>query len=201
MSPIPKSKDSSTTGYIESVIDALAERTAQELIAALMIALTLSLILSGLYILGKRKTSDALALMSILTLLGCTVSMALAAGYVQLTLRGGQPSAGRVVDADHRDLPPTNPESFLAQRLFKESDLDGDGLISGEEAARAAELFVRQADPSGKGMIDRQTLRMVLRPYLRPPPGTFQSPPPPPGPPHGDEGDFLRAQENPRLSP
>ncbi len=85
--------------------------------------------------------------------------------------------------------------NFLAPLVFEATDADKDGRLSPEEAARAAERFVRDADSTKKGSIDLETLRDVMNRRMAPPPG-FGGPGGPPGaPPRRPSGEPIRKGE------
>ncbi len=57
---------------------------------------------------------------------------------------------------DRRRRPPGGfgPGMFLAPRILEAADADKDSRLSPEEAAKAAERFVRDADKDKKGSLD-----------------------------------------------
>ena len=63
------------------------------------------------------------------------------------------------------------PGTFLAPRIVELADADQDGKLSAEEAARAAEKFVREAAGSGKDAVDASALGRAINRKLGPPPG------------------------------
>ncbi len=68
--------------YLNSVGDAVVDRSLQELIGAIMVALALALAMAGLYALGRRKVSDSAMLVTCLTIISSVASMALTGGYL-----------------------------------------------------------------------------------------------------------------------
>jgi hypothetical protein len=184
--------------YLESVIDALVERTPQELIAAVIISLVISLVLAGLYRLARRRMSDPLTLVSSLMLLGCTVSMVLAAGYGRYRLGIGRVS--NVPPSSHeRWEPPPQPPELVVQRLVAEADFNNDGVITREEAAQAAESFVRNAETGERGRLDRDSLSLALRDLLGPHRDGHGPPPGPSSPPMSPPSRYAAKLE--RSSP
>ena len=135
--------------------------------------------LAGIYKIGQQKASESWLLMSTLTLCGCLLSMALAIGYERYSLGLSRPMGRGRTDrsATAARSPVARKGSSLSDPL-REVNGDSDGLISYEEAARAAEEFIRKLDSDGRGGIDRETLRKVLRDYMGPH-GHAGSPPPP----------------------
>jgi hypothetical protein len=63
------------------------------------------------------------------------------------------------------------PGTFLAHRILEAADSDTDDRLEPEEAARAAEQFVRDADTAKKGWMDVGALREAISRRLGPPPG------------------------------
>ncbi|MGE3818091.1 MAG: CotH kinase family protein [Isosphaeraceae bacterium] len=60
---------------------------------------------------------------------------------------------------------------FLAPRVIELADGDGDGRLTPEEASKAAETVVREADVEKRGTIDAVTLGRAVNRRLGPPPG------------------------------
>ena len=82
--------------------------------------------------------------------------------------------------------------NFLAPLVLEAADTDKDGRLSPEEAAKAAERFVRDADSAKKGSIDLDALRDAMNRRMAPPPG-FGGPGGPPGaPPRRPSGEPSR---------
>lgn len=63
------------------------------------------------------------------------------------------------------------PGTFLAPRVIEEADANKDGRLSPEEAGRAAEKFVRDADTGKKGSVDAVALGKAVNRRMGPPPG------------------------------
>jgi len=76
-------------------------------------------------------------------------------------------------DVPPGDVPPGGfgPGTFLAPRILAAADADKDGRLSPEEAAKAAEKFVREADPAGKGPLDGNALADAMNRRMGPPGG------------------------------
>jgi hypothetical protein len=83
---------------------------------------------------------------------------------------------------------------FIAPEVIDFADANADGRLSPEEASRAAEKFVRDADSEKKGSIDGATLGRAMNRRMGPPGGGPGGPPdgpggpPPGGPPGGGPG-------------
>ena len=71
---------------------------------------------------------------------------------------------------------------FLAPQVLDFADANADGNLSSEEAARAAEKFVREADSEKKGSLDAAALGRAMNRQMGPPGGG------PGGPPDGPDG-------------
>ena len=63
------------------------------------------------------------------------------------------------------------PGTFLAPRILEAADANKDGRLSPEEAAKAAERFVRDADTKKKGSLDEDGFGRRHQPRMGPPPG------------------------------
>jgi hypothetical protein len=68
--------------YFEALENAIVDRSPDELVGAVIIALALSLAFAGLYCLGRRKARDELVSIIALMIVANLVSMAVGAGYV-----------------------------------------------------------------------------------------------------------------------
>ena len=79
--------------------------------------------------------------------------------------------------------PGFGPGMFLAPQVLEFADANADGNLSVEEAAKAADKFIREADAEKKGSIDGAALGRAINRRLGPPPGFG-----PGGPPGGDPG-------------
>jgi hypothetical protein len=186
---------------IRSIYDAVVDKSPEELIGAVMVALAMSLTMTGLYALGRRKVSDTLPLVTGLMVVVCVVSMALAAGSALHARRAGfgiagatawSPKVGPFPPGFRPGGPPGpvppwfRPGGFAfgwppSQSFIKALDADRDGRVTPEEAAR----FVRSADASGRGSADAGEIAKVMSDLLRPPPGAG---PPGSGKPRAREG-------------
>jgi len=148
--------------YWEALKNALIDRSPQELIGAIAIALLVALVVTGLYELGRRKIKDGVMLMTGLVLLACVVSMALTAGFFtrkrDASLRG--PAAGAMYV---HPWPEPDRVALLARRVLERADRNGDGLLSDEEAADAAGRFVREGNINGTGPLNIESLTQALR--------------------------------------
>ncbi len=81
------------------------------------------------------------------------------------------------------------PGSFLAPQILAAADLDKDGRLSADEAAKAAERFVVEADAKKKGSLDQDSLAAAINQRMGPPPGFG---PGGPGGPMGQERKLVK---------
>ena len=99
-------------------------------------------------------------------------------------LRPGKPGATPGGPGGPGGPPPGfGPGMFLAPQVLEFADANADGSLSVEEAAKAADKFIREADAEKKGSIDGTGLGRAINRRLGPPPGFG-----PGGPPGGDPG-------------
>ena len=143
--------------YFASMVNAVVDRSPDELIGAILIALALSLAMAGLYYTGRRKVSENLMPMVVLMIVANLASMTFGAGYLARARK-------QHVDAA-RPIYPSSPavsERMLIDAIFRAADENRDGLLSGEEASVAADKFVRRHDSAGHGAIDARSLASAL---------------------------------------
>jgi hypothetical protein len=158
------------TGYFHAVLEIVADRSPDELVGALLVALVVSLVMTGLYGLVRKKVNDPLILMCSLMIVVSVASMATSAGYLR---HAAQRKRGNVPPgAAYQPVPAYGRGSQLARRIFEAADTNGDGKLSESEASKSAALFVQTLDPSGKGLVDEDTVRTAIRERLSLPPGT-----------------------------
>lgn len=81
------------------------------------------------------------------------------------------------------------PGTFLGPRILEAADINKDGRLSPEEAAKGAERFVREADTRKKGSLDEDSLAMAINQRMGPPPGFG---PGGPGGPMGQERKLVK---------
>jgi hypothetical protein len=143
--------------FFDALTNVVVDRSADELIGAVMIALGLSLAFAGLDFVSRRKVRDARMPMIVLMIGANLASMAIAAGYLVHARRTRAPSA-----AERGQSAMVRPDPVLVDSIFRTADKNQDGLLSSDEASFAAAEFVRHADLSGKGAIDAPTLAHAL---------------------------------------
>ncbi len=144
--------------YFVSLGNAVVDRSPDELIGAVIVALGLALAMAGLYQVGRRNFRENMMPMIALMIVANLLSMAVGAGYLA-HVRGG-----KAVGPPHTIHPPFQhvTETFLVDAIFREADVNRDGLLSGDEASRAAGSFVRSVDPGGDGMLDPESLNQAI---------------------------------------
>ena len=126
----------------------------------------------------------------VVSVAGATISLAV--------LRGAAPQDGerpRPKGVDSKPGGPGGPPPgfgpgmFMAPEILDFADANGDSSLSPEEASKAAEKFVREADSEKKGSIDAVALGQAMNRRMGPPGGGPGGPPGGPGgPPGGGPG-------------
>jgi hypothetical protein len=164
--------------FFSSLTNVVVDRSADELIGAVIVALGISLFFAGLDFLGRRKVRDTRMPMIVVMIGANLASMAFAAGYLVHLRRSRAAWASERMDRE-----PDRPYLVLIESMFRNADKNHDGLLSSEEASVAAAEFLRNADAAGKGLVDPLTLENAITASSfyrgrRPVGGTF---PPPPG--------------------
>lgn len=154
--------------YWESLQDVLIDRSAPELVGALALALLVALAVTGLYQLAIRKIRDSVMLMTGLMLVGCAISMALAAGFVEHSRRMRRPQFSPSARIVTRPDPLVRLPGQVAHRILALADRDADGFLSAEEAADAAAAFTRKAEEHSKGPLGVPELADALRETVLP---------------------------------
>jgi hypothetical protein len=157
-------EEAAVTEYLTLMGNAIVDRSPEELIGAVAIALTISLAMAGLYSVGRRKTTTNLMPMIVLMIVANLISMAVGAGYFQLALR----KTGYLA---HQPImrPPVGPgglNEFMVEWIFREADRNHDREITGEEASLAAANFLRRVDVTGKGTVDSRALDRALQGFM-----------------------------------
>jgi hypothetical protein len=142
--------------FFQSLANVVLDRSADELIGAVLIALCLSLAFAGIDFLARRKNRDGRTLLIGLMIGANLSSMAIAAGYLTHIRRS------RATLPVERPQAQTRPYVALVDSIFRTADENRDGFLSSEEAATGAAEFVRRADPTGKGLIDPPSLEQAM---------------------------------------
>jgi hypothetical protein len=171
--------------YVDSITDVVLDRSADELIGAILVALMLALALAGAFALFRRRITDATTLITCLALAMNLVAMTVAAGFIRSSRQHGVQGFRR----SHLGVaPPSMAEgehhlAALAKISLELADTDGNGLLSADEAAAGAEKFIRRTELAEGGPISSWLLYTSLRREIGLPPNG-----PVPGPPF----DFVR---------
>lgn len=153
--------------FLGSTTNVIVDRTPDELIGAVLLAVIVALVVTGLYRVGRRKTKsdDNAVLITSLVLFANLVTMALAAGYVIHVRKNfglsepsrqsgmafrGEPIAGHQGSFVIRGAPPSiAPGPPPVFSIVEAADTDQDGRLSPDEAA----FFVRTLDIESQGSI------------------------------------------------
>jgi hypothetical protein len=167
--------------YLESVRDAVLERSSRELVAAFFIAATAAMFTSGLFILFRRRMGDVIGLVAGLTMASVVAGMALTAGDLRLqaTMAGANDFPARLSDSapgsrasrfhgprrgtGFRPMP--SPGALFVFAADGAADGERDGRLSPDEVAQ----FIRGADPSERGSVDAREIDTFLRQHFPPP--------------------------------
>jgi hypothetical protein len=154
-------EEAAVTEYLNLLGNAIIDRSPEELIGAVAIALTISLAMAGLYCIGRRKITENLLPMIVLMIVANLVSMAVGMGYFRVAHK----RMGYVEQEFQRRPPgvPGGSAEVAARWIFRTADSDHDGRLSEEEASLAAADFVRRMDPSGQGSINLRSLDTALQ--------------------------------------
>jgi hypothetical protein len=155
------SGEATVTEYLNRLGNAIVDRSPEELIGAVAVALTISLAMAGLYCIGRRKITENLLPMIVLMIVANLVSMAVGMGYFRVAHK----KMG-YVERELQRRPPGGPggsAEVAARWIFRTADSDHDGRLSEEEASLAAADFVRWMDPSGQGSINLRSLDTALQ--------------------------------------
>jgi hypothetical protein len=165
--------------FLRSVVDAVLDRTPQELIEAVLVAVAVAFLMAGLYELGRRRSLHSPTFVGSLAFASGVLGMLLAAGYLTHVgpprgrrrsfatlppLPGWPPTEmGRVTPPGSRSFP--GPAWSSGFHVLMAADENRDGLLNVEEIER----MVRDADKDGDGSIDSQDIDRLIRSRVRPP--------------------------------
>ena len=148
-------------GFLESIPDAILNRSPEELIGAMLIAALIGIVMASLYALNRRKSPPSPTFVGVLALVAGASGMALAAGFFERgetgsmagwpkTLRSPRPLGG----TGGRGMPPpwlfSGPGWSSGFHVVLAADGDRDGRLTPDEAAR----LVRKADSDGDGSVE-----------------------------------------------
>jgi hypothetical protein len=169
--------------YLEAVSNAVLDRTPQEWIVGLVVALFLALALAGVHLALKKwaKVQDETAPLVGAAVVAIFAGMFIAGVYVQM---GRRASAGATGGMPGPGGPPGaigggpggrggggggggRMAGNMANLIFDNADANHDGFISTEEAANAAARFIHESAVEGKDKLDRDALTGILRERMR----------------------------------
>ncbi len=164
---------------LDSIYNIIVDRSPQEWVVGIGIALLLALALVGVYMLCRRwlKVTDSPAPLAALAIVAIFTGMTIAAVYVHSSLRGrdapstaGAGGAGRGPGGGQAKAKGGGGGGQLnaftkkvAERIVANADTDKDGLVSPDEAGTAAAAFIKEADVKEKGGLDSETLLTAIR--------------------------------------
>jgi hypothetical protein len=157
--------------FLQSTLGAVLDRSTRELLGGVCLALVLSMGMTGLFALGRRKVGEQLSLLIGLMLVANVASMVLAVGYIAHLERldtVSMPANMTFSPPDMRRPHPGGPgnglEIRLSQRIFDLADRDKDGALTPEEASAAGSEFVRRTlEANGQGRLDVTSMATALR--------------------------------------
>ncbi|SIO58720.1 hypothetical protein SAMN05444166_5786 [Singulisphaera sp. GP187] len=191
---------------VSSIVDVILDRTPEELIGGVFMALVLALGLSGLFHLIRRKVSDTSTLIICLALGSNLVAMTVAGAFIRSKFIGGRASGRDAIMAGPHFPPPGMGgirSSLIASRIFEAADLNSDRFLSADEAAFAAAQFVKESGEGGDAPLDEGRLRAAIRTRLWPHGGMGMDGPSHPGerPWANGEGRNQRSSQNREQTP
>ncbi|WZP01096.1 hypothetical protein EP7_005540 (plasmid) [Isosphaeraceae bacterium EP7] len=132
-----------------AALDRSIELGPRGLTGVLLLALILSLCMTGLHQVMRRAFSDPLPLLAGLMFLSSVASMTVAAGYLGVSSRPSAPSVAEFIGfSPGRDSLESDRERSLAWAFTRMADADGDGVTSAAEASRLSARLVTRASPS-----------------------------------------------------
>jgi hypothetical protein len=183
--------------FIDSIPDAILDRSPEELIGALLIAGAIAIVAAGLYALNRRKSIPSPSIVGALSLAAGASCTALAAGYIEHAETNRTSGSAANHPAPERRPPggpgrvtPPPPWNFSGSgwssgfHIVVAADENRDGRLTPEEAAR----LVRKADSDGDGSVDFRDIDRLIVSRFRPrsqPPGLTAGEP-------NDRGGTLR---------
>jgi hypothetical protein len=157
-----------------SIAEGLMERTAEELIAGVFLALLLALAAGGAHTLARRKVKDTAMLVTILGLVANLVGIVLAAAYIRMDVHRPAPAPSAGARGGEARLRPTIGQiqslaaEAIARGVFEAADSDRDGRLSADEAAAASTRYLRAAEARAGRPVDRDVIAAEVRDLARP---------------------------------
>lgn len=160
--------------FLESLSDAVLDRSPEELIGALLIAATAAVVTAGLYALRRGKSNPSPTFVGGLSLAAGVSCMVLAAGYIEYAWTSGSAKflaprrwppggPGRVTLPPPWNFPGAGWSSGF--HVVVAADENRDGRLTQDEVAR----LVRRADTDGDGAVDFRDIDRLIAGRFRPP--------------------------------
>jgi hypothetical protein len=156
--------------YLDSIALLLQERTAEELIVGVFLALLLAIVGAGIHNLARRKVKDTVPLLTVVCLIANLVAMVASAGYVRMKGRGGNfsnPNNMVVRPAMSRGQIRDLTIEALSRTCLRGADLDRDGKLSADEAATVAARFVQVVEAEAGRPVDWEALALGIKSRVR----------------------------------
>ncbi|WP_435009614.1 hypothetical protein P12x_000872 [Tundrisphaera lichenicola] len=152
--------------YLDSIVNFLLGRSAEELIVGVFLALTLAIATASLHNLIRGRVKDNVMILTVVGLVANILVMILTAGYIEMGSDNGQ----SVPNSDGFDSwrrpnsrqDPQVPLNDMVLKIFDNADTDRDGLLSADEAASCASDFIKEAERRGGRKIDRADLSFLI---------------------------------------
>jgi hypothetical protein len=166
--------------FLESIYNAILNRSPEELIGALIVAAAVAIALAGGFALRRRKTSPSPTFVGSLALVAGIACMALTAGYIEYAQTDWNSGLG-VARASSSMRPPggpgwpTSPGPWGTYgagwssgfHVVVAADEDGDGRLGVDEVTR----LVLRADTDGDGLVNFRDIDRVIAGRFRTPSG------------------------------
>jgi hypothetical protein len=144
--------------YWQAVFRSVIDVSPREAIGGLIAGFALALAASGACALLRKRVSDPFPMSCGLILVACVLSMAFGLGHSGARRN---PSVNSFTSTNPREgwrvMPPP-----IGRLLLADADLDGDGRLTPEEAAR----FVKKADVAGKGWANASEIDGARREWV-----------------------------------
>jgi len=148
----------------KSILDLVLDRTSDQLIGGVLVALLLALVVTGLFQCLRHKVSDAFAIMVGLVLCSNLVAMLVGAACLwRQSLTTDHAGSGHFPSEVNRVALPEKHGFVEASHVLIAGDRDGDGLLSTEEASLVAAIFVEAGDIEGDHKLSMEEIMSALR--------------------------------------
>jgi hypothetical protein len=156
------------SSYFTRALNALVDRSPGELIGAVGVALLLSLALVVAYIACRVKLRRLGLMLGALALLANFAGMMAVGAY--LVMAQPEPERALEVPAEaSADEVVERVAGGMAPHILMQIDGDHNGYLTPEEAAAAADSFIRSITPQSKGGVDARALGEAMKGRVLPP--------------------------------